>query len=44
MFWSRTSEVKENFSKGLNFATLAIDGKAIFYFSVVTLLYEGELK
>lgn len=44
MFWSRTSEVKENFPKGLNFATVAIDGKAGFDFSMVRLLYEGELK
>lgn len=44
MFWSRTNEVKENFPKGLHFATVAIDGKAIFYFSVVRLLYEGELQ
>lgn len=44
MFWSRTSEVKENFPKGLNFATVAIDGEAGFDFSVVRLLCEGELE
>lgn len=44
MFWSRTIEVKEKFPKGLNFSTMAVDGKAIFDFSVVRLFCEGELK
>lgn len=43
MFWFRTIEVKEKFPKRLNFATMAIDSKAIFDFSVVRLLCEGKL-
>lgn len=44
MFWSRTSDIDENFPKGLNSASVAIDGKSIFDFSTVRLHCEGELK
>jgi len=35
MFCSRTSEVEESFLKGLNSATVAIDGKNLFDFGTV---------
>lgn len=44
MFWSRTSEVKENFPKGLNFATVAIDGKAGFDYGETALWGRVEIR